>query len=222
MRKKSTIVLVICYVLVLLSACGIKTIPLDISDMEKIEDVMEISFEDYWVAKKNALEYSQAYDKYMAGSYELNAYSDFLEDKRADYMNYSEEEAKEDYIKYAVITNRAIELGFDIESASPKKFIPVELGLDKSIRHEKEYIEKITEQAQKKNMTYKEYVDACIRPVYRTLMAETILLSIYYTKECGGERPLGMDEAEKAIKVHEAFNQYVDELVEEAKAQKGS
>lgn len=116
---------------------------------------------------------------------------------------------------------KAIKLGYDMEALSLDNHIPIELNLNGDNRFENEYYEKIMDEANRKGISFEEYVLTIVVTLYKIQGAELYLQNYYYKNKYNKSKLDGLGDQEKAKKLEQAFNQYVDELVEEAKAQKG-
>lgn len=116
---------------------------------------------------------------------------------------------------------KAIKLGYDMEALSLDNHRPIELNLNRDNRFENEYYEKIMDEAHRKGISFEEYVLTIVVTLYKIQGAELYLQNYYYKNKYSKSKLDGLGDQEKAKKLEQAFNQYVDELVEEAKAQKG-
>lgn len=218
-KNKYSILAGLLLVLTLASSCGKQAMKINVDDISDLQEVLNVSFEDYWIAKKNMVDYIQKKWEATAENFTDSGQGEFtqyLEESRKRLLEYSEEEARMDYIRSAVVTQKAIDLGYDKDVFRIDKFVPAELHLNNDIPYEVEYYERIIKEATRKGIDLESYVNAVILPLYIIGGAEMFLQNYFIQNHYDKNMSSGLDEQKKATVISKEYNKYVEQLVNEA------
>lgn len=218
-KNKYSILAGLLLVLTLASSCGKQAMKINVDDISDLQEVLNVSFEDYWIAKKNMVDYIQKKWEATAENFTDSGQGEFtqyLEESRKRLLEYSEEEAKMDYIRSAVVTQKAIDLGYDKDVFRIDKFVPAELHLNNDIPYEVEYYERIMKEATRKGIDLESYVNTVILPLYIIGGAEMFLQNYFIQNHYDKNMSSGLDEQKKATVISKEYNKYVEQLVNEA------
>lgn len=218
-KNKYSILAGLLLVLTLASSCGKQAMKINVDDISDLQEVLNVSFEDYWIAKKNMVDYIQKKWEATAENFTDSGQGEFtqyLEESRKRLLEYSEEEARMDYIRSAVVTQKAIDLGYDKDVFRIDKFVPAELHLNNDIPYEVEYYERIMKEATRKGIDLESYVNTVILPLYIIGGAEMFLQNYFIQNHYDKNMSSGLDEQKKATVISKEYNKYVEQLVNEA------
>lgn len=189
------------------------------------QESLEITAKEFHDAKCIVFDYNKSImqenimdDMPLIKEYILNVY------EKVD--NYTQEELNDDYTQSIKTLKKALELGFNLKDKDGNEIITMEstLGIDEKDLNEpnrkNRLLLNLEKQAQKSNITIREYINKYVLVVYKVEFAKEYLKSYFYKNVYDGdwirtenyEKQLNEEYQQGYIEFEKQFNEYLNSL----------